>query len=137
MPLSTELLPRLEHDFEALNQRIARLAALLGYALVNERSVDEAIHAVSVHLEGDEHASNHNRHLWQEFRGLLVLRYQMQGRSAQAIGAPQLRAVLQHVEDHLARQGIAPDQDGVHLNELFGAAHKPATAVGGPVCKTP
>lgn len=126
MPLSTESLLRLEQDFEALNQRIARLATHLGYALPNEHSVDEAIHAVSMHLDAQQ-APAHQMHLWHEFRGLLVLRYQMQARSAQAIGVPQLQAVLQTAEDQLARHGITPDQDGVHLDELFGPTTIPDT----------
>ena len=119
MPLSTESLLRLEQDFEALNQRIARLATHLGYALVNEQSIEDAIHAVSHHIRAEQ-APAHEMHLWHEFRGLLVLRYQMETRSVEAIGAPQLRAILQTAESNLARTGIRPDHDGVHLNELFG-----------------
>ena len=127
MPLSTESLLRLEQDFEALNQRIARLAAHLGYALVNEQSIEDAIHAVSHHIRAEQ-APAHEMHLWHEFRGLLTLRYQMEARSIEAIGAPRLQAVLQTAEDHLARKGIAPDQDGVHLNELFGTSETPDCA---------
>jgi hypothetical protein len=119
MPLSTESLLRLEQDFEALNQRIARLATHLGYALVNEQSIEDAIHAVSHHIRAEQ-APAHEMHLWHEFRGLLVLRYQMETRSIEAIGAPQLKAVLQTAEARLARTGIHPDHDGVHLDELFG-----------------
>ena len=119
MPLSTESLLRLEQDFEALNQRIARLAAHLGYTLANEQSVEDAIHAISQHIRAEQ-APAHEMHLWHEFRGLLVLRYQMESRSVEAIGATQLQAVMQTAEDRLARQGIAPDQDGMHLDELFG-----------------
>ena len=124
MPLSTESLVRLEQDFEALNQRIARLAKLLGYTLTNEHSVEEAIHTVSHHIRAEQ-APAHEMHMWHEFRGLLVLRYQMETRSIEAIGAPQLKAVLQTAEERLVRHGISPDQDGVHLDELFGAAEDP------------
>ena len=124
MPLSTESLLRLEQDFEALNQRIARLAKHLGYALTDGHSVEEAIHAVSQHIRAEQ-APAHEVHLWHEFRGLLVLRYELETRSVQALGAPQLQAVLQTAEDHLARHGIAPDQDGLHLQELFGADEAP------------
>ena len=120
MPLPTESLLRLEQDFEALNQRIARLAAHLGYTLTDERSIEVAIHEVSYHIRSEQ-APAHEMHLWHEFRGLLTLRYQMETRSIEAIGAPQLKAVLQTAEDRLARRGIAPDQDGVHLDELFGS----------------
>ena len=132
MPLSTESLLRLEQDFEALNQRIARLAQHLGYALSNEHSVEAAIHAVSQHI-GSEQAPAHEVHLWHEFRGLLVLRYQLESRSAEALGAPQLQAVLQTAQDHLAARGIAPDQHGVHLDEMFGEAQAPDSArMGNP-----
>jgi hypothetical protein len=129
MPLSTESLLRLEQDFEALNQRIARLATHLGFALPNEASVEAALHTVSLQIRAGQ-APAHEIHLWQEFRGLLVLRYQMETRSLQALGAPQLQAVLQTAEDQLARRGIAPDQDGVHLDELFGATEEPGTEPG-------
>ena len=119
MPLSTESLLRLEQDFEALNQRIARLATHLGYTLPNEDSVEAALHQVSQQIQNGQ-APAHALHLWQEFRGLLVLRYQMETRSVEALGAPQLQAVLQTAQDHLRQRGIAPDQDGVHLDELFG-----------------
>ena len=121
MPLSTESLLRLEQDFEALNQRIARLATHLGLTLPNEASVEQALHTVSLHIRAGQ-APAHEMHLWHEFRGLLVLRYQMEVRSVEAIGATQLKAVMQTAEEHLAHQGIAPDQDGVHLDELFGPA---------------
>ena len=124
MPLSTESLWRLEQDFEALNQRIARLASHLGYALTDGHSVEDALHAVSQHIRAEQ-APAHEVHLWHEFRGLLVLRYELETRSVQALGAPQLQAVLQTAEDHLARHGIAPDQDGLHLQELFGADEAP------------
>jgi len=136
MPLSTESLVRLEQDFEALNQRIARLATHLGYTLVNEQSIEDAIHAVSHHIRAEQ-APVHEMHLWHEFRGLLVLRYQMETRSIEAIGAPQLKAVLQTAEERLARTGIAPDQDGVHLDELFGSAEAPDTASDAATRRTP
>ena len=124
MPLSTESLLRLEQDFEALNQRIARLATHLGYTLADESSIEAAIHEVSHQIRAEQ-APAHEMHLWHEFRGLLVLRYQMETRSIEAIGAPQLKAVLQTAEERLARTGIAPDQDGVHLDELFGDRQSP------------
>lgn len=118
MPLSTESLLRLEQDFEALNQRIARLASVLGYTLSNEHSIEQAIHTVSSRIRSEQ-APAHTTHLWQEFRGLLVLRYQMEARSAEAIGASKLQAVLQTAQDHLTHHGIAPNRDGVNLQELF------------------
>ena len=128
MPLTTESLLRLEQDFEALNARIARLASHLGFALPTEDSVEQALHTISHQIRAAQ-APAHELHLWQEFRGLLVLRYQLESRSVAAIGAPQLKAVLQTAEQELARHGIAPDQDGLHLDQLFGdeaPAAKPA-----------
>ena len=119
MPLTTESLLRLEQDFEALNARIARLATHLGFALPNEDSVEQALHTLSHQIRAAQ-APAHELHLWQEFRGLLVLRYQLASRSVDAIGAAQLKAVLQAAEEQLARHGIAPDQDGLHLDQLFG-----------------
>lgn len=124
MPLTTESLLRLEQDFEALNARIARLATHLGFSLPSEDSVEQALHTLSHQIRAAQ-ASTHELHLWQEFRGLLVLRYQLETRSVDAIGAPQLKAVLQAAEEQLARHGIAPDQDGLHLDQLFGEASTP------------
>ena len=123
MPLTTESLLRLEQDFEALNARIARLATHLGFSLPSENAVDLALHTLSHQIRAAQ-ASPHELHLWQEFRGLLVLRYRLECQTVDAIGAPQLKAVLQAAEDQLARHGIAPDQDGLHLDQLFG---KPRT----------
>ena len=136
MPLTTESLLRLEQDFEALNARIARLASHLGFALPTEDSVEQALHTISHQIRAAQ-APDHELHLWQEFRGLLVLRYQMATRSIEAIGAPQLKAVLQTAEELLARTGIAPDQDGVHLDELFGAAEAPDAASDAAAHRTP
>ena len=124
MPLTTESLLRLEQDFEALNARIARLATHLGLTLPTEDSVEQALHTISQQIRAAQ-APAHELHLWQEFRGLLVLRYQLESRSADAIGAPQLKAVLQAAEEQLARHGIAPDQDGLHLDQLFGQDRQP------------
>ena len=124
MPLTTESLLRLEQDFEALNARIARLATHLGFSLPSEDSVEQVLHTLSHQIRAAQ-ASAHELHLWQEFRGLLVLRYQLETRSVDAIGAPQLKAVLQAAEEQLARHGIAPDQDGLHLDQLFGETHTP------------
>ena len=125
MPLTTESLLRLEQDFEALNARIARLASHLGFALPTEDSVEQALHTISHQIRAAQ-APAHELHLWQEFRGLLVLRYQLESRSVAAIGAPQLKAVLQTAEQELARHGIAPDQDGLHLDQLFDDKTPPA-----------
>ena len=136
MPLTTESLLHLEQDFEALNRRIARLALHLGLALPDEHSVECALHEVSCRIDATDTPA-HDVHLWHEFRGLLVLRYRLEIRSVEAIGAPQLRAVLRTAEDRLARSGIAPDQDGVHLQELFGAAEHPnARPDASPACCT-
>jgi hypothetical protein len=124
MPLTTESLLHLEQDFEALNRRIARLALHLGLALPDERSVEYALHEVSGRI-GALDTPSHELHLWHEFRGLLVLRYRLEARSAEAIGAPHLQAVLQAAEDRLARSGVPAGQDGLHLQELFGAAEDP------------
>lgn len=120
MPLSTESLPRLEQEFLALNERIARLALHLGFDLPDERSVEEAIHAVSVHIRAGQ-APLHTIHLWHEFRGLLVLRYQLESRSIETIGVSHLHAVMRSTEERLVRHHITPQQDGANLSELFGS----------------
>lgn len=124
MSLSTESLPRLEQEFLALNQRIARLAMHLGFELSDERSIEEAIHAVSQHIL-DGRAQAHTLHLWQEFRGLLVLRYQLESQSVETVGVSHLQAVMKDTEERLERHHITPDQDGAHLDELFGHPNTP------------
>ena len=124
MPLTTESLLHLEQDFIALNQRIARLATHLGLELPDEHSVEQALHTVTVQLQTQQSPA-HEQHLWLEFRGLLVLRYQLETRGVEAVGAPRLKAVLQDAQSRLARKGIAPERDGVHLDELFGPAEEP------------
>jgi hypothetical protein len=119
MSLSTESLPRLEQEFLALNERIARLALHLGFDLPDERSVEEAIHAVSLHIRAGQ-APSHTVHLWHEFRGLLVLRYQLESRSVETIGVSHLQAVMRTTEERLVRHHIEPHQDGANLGELFG-----------------
>ena len=119
MPLSTESLPRLEQEFLALNERIARLAQHLGFDLPDEHSVEQAIHAVSLHIRAGQ-APLHTIHLWHEFRGLLVLRYQLESHSVETIGVSHLQAVMRATEERLVRHHITPHQDGANLGELFG-----------------
>ena len=117
MPLSTESLLRLEQDFEALNQRIARLATHLGYALVNEQSIEDAIHAVSHHIRAEQ-APAHEMHLWHEFRGLLVLRYQIITRYCNELGAPLALQLVCYAEERLQAKGWAPGADGLDVQAL-------------------
>lgn len=124
----------MESSIEALNARIARLAIGLGVSL---KSDDEVIRVMSrqqmvlvsherrVGLERREASRTGSgperrvAHQWEELRGLLVLRYDVETRYVDEVGVTATRQILVEAEAHLERAGFKPGADGVHLDRLF------------------
>jgi hypothetical protein len=111
-----ESIQRLEKTFEQLSARIVRLAKLLDIQLDTDNGVDQAIHRASQIIEGTH---DHHTRLWQELRGLLVLRYQIEKSSVQELGLPVIQTVITELEQHLEASGYAPKVDGLDLVALL------------------
>ncbi len=135
MQNNDDLIQRLSASMEALNGRIARLAAALHVALndppavaalmatqqlpqvVEDRrkvSMDLAL----VHVSADRRQA----HQHAELRGLLVLRYHMETTCLNENGWVVTFEVMAQAEAQLLRQGFKPGADGVGLDGFFNVA---------------
>jgi hypothetical protein len=125
---------RMAHAIEELSSRIARLAIGLGVSLKTDAEVAHAMShraAVAVPQErrastqrgGTFHASStadrRQSHLYEELRGLLVMRYDMETHYVEVVGAFATRQILVESEAHLARDGFQPGTTGMDLDRLF------------------
>jgi hypothetical protein len=115
-------LQRMESSLEELNARIARLAIGLGVSLKNENELAGVIRQLQVQAEPHELQSTPERRLaskWTELRGLLVLRYGVEQRFVDQVGATATRQLLVEAEERLVRVGFEPGADGIDLYRLF------------------
>ena len=136
-PADADLQARLhsmELSIEALNARIARLAIGLGVSLESEAEIAQLMsknHPASTVTHerrgvldfdsGAEHKGTDRRtaHKHQELRGLLVLRYGIETRYVNEVGADATRQIMTEAAAHLVRDGFKPGADGIHLDRLF------------------
>ena len=115
-------LHRMESSIEALNARIARLAIALDVSL---KSDDEVARVMNRHLvpavphESQITSEHHMAYKWEELRGLLVLRYDVETRYVDQVGVTATRQILIEAEEHLVREGFNPGDDGIDLDRLF------------------
>jgi hypothetical protein len=58
-------------------------------------------------------------HAWEELRGLMVLRYDLERQFIEHAGAATVRQVLEGIEDDLVRKGFKPGEDGVDIDSLL------------------
>ncbi len=125
-------LARKAASVEHLNERIARLAIALGLALDRPGEVDRIIgqvHAPSQTDSGpftgtDRRAARspftgperRKNYQFDELRGLLVLRFEMERAYAAEWGPQAMLQMLEHAEAKLERHGFSPGADGQQLN---------------------
>ena len=115
-------LQRMESSIEELNARIARLAIALGVSLKNEDELARVIHQLQTQVEphGVQSTSDHRLASKRaELRGLLVLRYGVEQRFVDQIGATATKQILANAEEHLVRVGFEPGADGIDLRNLL------------------
>lgn len=135
----------LETEIESVNMRIARLAMALGVDLTTEAAVERVIdrsamprRLVSPHGQDAEVDGQVNHHdgfaladrrtdqdhrtayEWEELRGLLVLRYEMEKHYAQHMGFDATRNILTTAEADQTRRGFPPHADGLDMRPLLG-----------------
>lgn len=101
-------LQRMEASIEALNARIARLAIGLGVTLANRDEMARVMHEHQPH-----------EHQWEELRGLLVLRYDIETSYVDQVGVNATYHIMLEAEQHLVREGFEPGADGIDLDRLF------------------
>jgi len=127
-------LHHMESSIETLNARIARLAIGLGVSLKNDdevarvmsrQQVVRELHERRVTLDRrdvpriDSDSDRRIAHLWEELRGLLVLRYGVETRYVDEVGVTATRQIMVEAEVHLTRAGFKPGADGINLDRLF------------------
>jgi hypothetical protein len=121
-----------------LNVRVIRLAIALGVSLDSEPAVQRVLQraaaAASVPLErrtgterrtGSRAARGPDRrvgHLFDELRGLLVLRYGLHKRCLDELGIDATRRIVSTVRAELAREGFRPELAGIELDIRFDTA---------------
>jgi hypothetical protein len=125
---------RMARAIEELSSRIARLAIGLGVSLKTDTEVAHAMnHRAAVAVPQERRATTERRdasrtrntadrrqsHLYEELRGLLVMRYDMETHYVEVVGAFATRQILVESEAHLARDGFQPGTTGIDLDRLF------------------
>lgn len=128
-----KLLERRVGSLEELNARIARLAMGLGLSLRQEPDIQRVIAYQAPHVSLERRSQSDRRsgpravssdrrasRQWEELRGLLVLRYELEVQYAQELGASVTREIFTEASDRLARDGFAVGLDGIDLKKLFG-----------------
>jgi hypothetical protein len=127
-------LHRMEGSLQGLNSRIARLAIALGLSLdqegVVERLIQQKLHPKppsDVPYNGPDRRATRLPHtgperrknfLFEELRGLLVLRYEMERNFADQIGASATLDMMEHASSNMSRNGFSPGADGMNLKDL-------------------
>jgi len=128
-----KLLERRVDSLEELNARIARLAMGLGLSLRHEPDIKRVIAYQAPHVSLERrgpsdhstgpHAVSSDRRAsrqWEELRGLIVLRYELEVQYAHELGASVTREIFTEASDRLSRDGFAVGLDGIDLKKLFG-----------------
>ena len=128
-------LHHMESSIKELNTRIARLAIGLGVSLQNEveiaRVMSQQHPASAVTTERRDSLDRRGpsrmgsgpdrrmSHMREELRGLMVLRYSVETRYVDEVGATATRQILVEAEAHMQRVGFQPGADGINLDRLF------------------
>ena len=130
-----KLLERRVDSLGELNARIARLAMGLGLSLRQEPDIQRVITYQSPHVSVERRSQSDRRtgarasssdrrasRQWEELRGLVVLRYELELKYAQEMGASVTRDIFTEASARLTRDGFAVGMDGMDLKKLFGNA---------------
>lgn len=120
-------------SLEDLNARIARLAISLDVPLGNDADVDKLIHrqpppnvTVERRVNGERRVTargdstdRRTAARFEELRGLVILRYEVECHYVEEVGAEATRQILVDVEEHMRKEGFKPGSDGIDLGHLF------------------
>jgi len=130
-----KLLERRVDALGDLNARIARLAMGLGLSLRQEPDIQRVITYQKPHVSVERRTQSDRRsgvrssssdrrasQQWEELRGLVVLRYELELKYAQEMGASVTRDIFTEASARLIRDGFAVGMDGMDLKKLFGNA---------------
>ncbi|MFM7024679.1 MAG: hypothetical protein ACKOWC_01275 [Limnohabitans sp.] len=120
-------LSHIEDTLERLNQRIARLAHLLGVSLALEStrlkildgSLSMATDWQALGASGEKRRS----HEWAELRGLMVLRMRMMKDTLDELGLEPTYRIAQMVHEHMVVEGFQPGSDGFEMLQRLQAEH--------------
>lgn len=137
-------LAALEDSIEAINTRIARLAIALKVSLDTPDHVQQVIDrsampkdvvspfapdaTVTGQVPGDgefalaDRRTDANRRKafeWEELRGLLILRFEIEKNYVEQLGLPATRQIVSFAENHQLREGFAAHADGLDVAQLM------------------
>ena len=127
-------LSHIETTLERLNERIARLAHLLGVSLELETTRLKILEG-SLSMASDwqhQGTSDHKRrsHEWVELRGLMVLRMRLMKETLDELGLEPTYRIAQMVHEHMAVEGFQPGSDGFEMLRRLQAEHDRRTHPG-------
>jgi len=131
MPASTDLtqahLSHLETMLEGLNERIARLAHLLGISLDSETTRTQVLDgtlALPADLQRTGSAQDkRRRHEWIELRGLMVLRVRLMKGMLDEMGLEPTYRIAMVVYENMAQEGFKPGSDGFAMLQRLQDEH--------------
>lgn len=125
-------LHRMSLSIEELGARIARLARALDVNLEQESEINRVLSMEPVKAPAHERRESSDRrtasrmtgerrkaHMWQELRGMLVLRYDISARYVDQLGVNATRSILVNAQEQLVREGFRPGADGYNLQRMF------------------
>jgi hypothetical protein len=123
-PFPSDLRAQLEVTCKELNQRIARLALALDLSLDQDADMARVMQHVppdsgNGYSNGQDRRTEHN---WNELRGLIVLRDELEKRCVDAIGLVATSDILVDIEQKMVQRGFKPGADGMDLGRLLGAS---------------
>lgn len=98
-----------------LDKRIARLAMLLGLELDVPADMSKLLHHARFSLAD----SVQEKRLWEELRGLVMLRDEMEKRCVDMVGPAAAGEILVAVETEMIRLGFPPGVDGIDMKGLL------------------
>lgn len=121
-PALNEAIRRAEGMLEELNQRIARLALVLGVPLDDplefEKILNRQVHYLTLDAQTVSGLPSREHRLvreWEELRGLLVLRCDLMTENLNELGLASTMQITTHVESRLRQEGFTPGADGFDL----------------------
>ena len=125
---------RIESSLTSLNERIARLAMLLGAPLETEADFQKILNRETgvFQSHGADHLmgtlsvlSDEERRLqreWEELRGSLVMRCDLMAHTLEDLGLEKTRTITANVEELLERRGFKKGADGFYLHVRLNAS---------------
>lgn len=120
-------LGHIENTLERLNERIARLAHLLGVSLESEATRMSILDGAPPMRTQWQHPvtpeDKRHSHEWFELRGLMLLRVRLMRDMLSELGLEPTYRIAQLVSEHMRQEGFRPGSDGFEMLQRLQAEH--------------